>query len=53
MLFTSCDFFLNVYVLLVSPFFLWFDPQEKKKLKDCFPIDLDVDKFLSSLHYDE
>lgn len=27
--------------------------QEKKKLIDCFPHDLDVDKFLSSLHYDE
>uniref|UniRef100_A0A8D3C6Z8 Protein NPAT C-terminal domain-containing protein n=1 Tax=Scophthalmus maximus TaxID=52904 RepID=A0A8D3C6Z8_SCOMX len=25
----------------------------KKKLVDCFPHDLDVDKFLSSLHYDE
>lgn len=27
--------------------------QERKKLMDCFPHDLDVDKFLSSLHYDE
>lgn len=27
--------------------------REKKKLIDCFPHDLDVDKFLSSLHYDE
>ncbi|XP_019950771.2 protein NPAT isoform X1 [Paralichthys olivaceus] len=27
--------------------------REKKKLVDCFPHDLDVDKFLSSLHYDE
>lgn len=27
--------------------------QERKKLVDCFPLDLDVDKFLSSLHYDE
>ncbi|XP_010789114.1 protein NPAT [Notothenia coriiceps] len=27
--------------------------REKKKLVDCFPLDLDVDKFLSSLHYDE
>uniref|UniRef100_A0A1A7XYH1 Nuclear protein, ataxia-telangiectasia locus n=1 Tax=Iconisemion striatum TaxID=60296 RepID=A0A1A7XYH1_9TELE len=27
--------------------------QERKKLIDCFPHDLDVDKFLSSLHYDE
>ncbi|KAK2847026.1 hypothetical protein Q5P01_010025 [Channa striata] len=27
--------------------------QERKKLVDCFPHDLDVDKFLSSLHYDE
>uniref|UniRef100_A0A3Q1FZG1 Protein NPAT n=2 Tax=Acanthochromis polyacanthus TaxID=80966 RepID=A0A3Q1FZG1_9TELE len=26
---------------------------ERKKLIDCFPHDLDVDKFLSSLHYDE
>uniref|UniRef100_A0A671YDM5 Nuclear protein, ataxia-telangiectasia locus n=1 Tax=Sparus aurata TaxID=8175 RepID=A0A671YDM5_SPAAU len=26
---------------------------ERKKLMDCFPHDLDVDKFLSSLHYDE
>uniref|UniRef100_A0A8C6WI21 Nuclear protein, ataxia-telangiectasia locus n=1 Tax=Neogobius melanostomus TaxID=47308 RepID=A0A8C6WI21_9GOBI len=26
---------------------------ERKKLTDCFPQDLDVDKFLSSLHYDE
>uniref|UniRef100_A0A1A8JMK5 Nuclear protein, ataxia-telangiectasia locus n=1 Tax=Nothobranchius kuhntae TaxID=321403 RepID=A0A1A8JMK5_NOTKU len=28
------------------------DP-ERKKLIDCFPHDLDVEKFLSSLHYDE
>ncbi|XP_053176604.1 protein NPAT [Scomber japonicus] len=27
--------------------------RERKKLMDCFPHDLDVDKFLSSLHYDE
>ncbi|XP_044057155.1 protein NPAT isoform X2 [Siniperca chuatsi] len=27
--------------------------RERKKLVDCFPHDLDVDKFLSSLHYDE
>ncbi|XP_039987129.1 protein NPAT [Xiphias gladius] len=27
--------------------------RERKKLIDCFPHDLDVDKFLSSLHYDE
>ncbi|XP_070685573.1 protein NPAT isoform X2 [Pempheris klunzingeri] len=27
--------------------------RERKKLVDCFPLDLDVDKFLSSLHYDE
>uniref|UniRef100_A0A1A8LGX2 Nuclear protein, ataxia-telangiectasia locus n=3 Tax=Nothobranchius TaxID=28779 RepID=A0A1A8LGX2_9TELE len=27
--------------------------QERKKLIDCFPHDLDVEKFLSSLHYDE
>ncbi|MEQ2311613.1 hypothetical protein AMECASPLE_022103 [Ameca splendens] len=27
--------------------------KERKKLIDCFPHDLDVDKFLSSLHYDE
>ncbi|XP_029027123.1 protein NPAT [Betta splendens] len=27
--------------------------RERKKLVDCFPQDLDVDKFLSSLHYDE
>uniref|UniRef100_A0A8C6SLF9 Nuclear protein, ataxia-telangiectasia locus n=1 Tax=Neogobius melanostomus TaxID=47308 RepID=A0A8C6SLF9_9GOBI len=27
--------------------------KERKKLTDCFPQDLDVDKFLSSLHYDE
>ncbi|TDH15055.1 hypothetical protein EPR50_G00027370 [Perca flavescens] len=27
--------------------------RERKKLADCFPHDLDVDKFLSSLHYDE
>ncbi|XP_028276311.1 protein NPAT [Parambassis ranga] len=27
--------------------------REWKKLVDCFPHDLDVDKFLSSLHYDE
>ncbi|KAM9801123.1 protein NPAT [Neosynchiropus ocellatus] len=27
--------------------------REKKKIVDCFPLDLDVDKFLSSLHYDE
>ncbi|CAB1447030.1 unnamed protein product [Pleuronectes platessa] len=27
--------------------------REKKKVVDCFPHDLDVDKFLSSLHYDE
>ncbi|KAM9853494.1 protein NPAT [Aulostomus maculatus] len=27
--------------------------QERKKLINCFPHDLDVDKFLSSLHYDE
>ncbi|KAM7399539.1 hypothetical protein PAMP_018805 [Pampus punctatissimus] len=27
--------------------------RETKKLIDCFPHDLDVDKFLSSLHYDE
>ncbi|XP_024132284.1 protein NPAT isoform X2 [Oryzias melastigma] len=27
--------------------------RERKKLTDCFPHDLDVDKFLSSLHYDE
>lgn len=27
--------------------------QERKKLIDYFPHDLDVDKFLSSLHYDE
>ncbi|XP_061575089.1 protein NPAT [Cololabis saira] len=27
--------------------------REKKKLADSFPHDLDVDKFLSSLHYDE
>ncbi|XP_068174096.1 protein NPAT [Antennarius striatus] len=27
--------------------------RERKKLVDCFPRDLDVDKFLSSLHYDE
>ncbi|CAN9511501.1 unnamed protein product [Ophioblennius macclurei] len=27
--------------------------RERKKLIDCFPLDLDVDKFLSSLHYDE
>lgn len=27
--------------------------RERKKLMDCFPLDLDVDKFLSSLHYDE
>ncbi|XP_028321321.1 protein NPAT [Gouania willdenowi] len=27
--------------------------KEKKKQVDCFPLDLDVDKFLSSLHYDE
>ncbi|XP_074497702.1 protein NPAT isoform X2 [Sebastes fasciatus] len=27
--------------------------REKKKLVECFPCDLDVDKFLSSLHYDE
>uniref|UniRef100_A0A3B4UCH0 Nuclear protein, ataxia-telangiectasia locus n=1 Tax=Seriola dumerili TaxID=41447 RepID=A0A3B4UCH0_SERDU len=26
---------------------------QRKKLIDCFPHDLDVDKFLSSLHYDE
>ncbi|XP_056906260.1 protein NPAT isoform X2 [Takifugu flavidus] len=27
--------------------------RERKKLMDCFPDDLDVEKFLSSLHYDE
>uniref|UniRef100_A0A3B4AQH2 Protein NPAT C-terminal domain-containing protein n=1 Tax=Periophthalmus magnuspinnatus TaxID=409849 RepID=A0A3B4AQH2_9GOBI len=27
--------------------------KERKKLVECFPQDLDVDKFLSSLHYDE
>ncbi|XP_049916116.1 protein NPAT isoform X1 [Epinephelus moara] len=27
--------------------------RERKKLVECFPHDLDVDKFLSSLHYDE
>ncbi|XP_060929066.1 protein NPAT [Limanda limanda] len=27
--------------------------REKKRVVDCFPQDLDVDKFLSSLHYDE
>ncbi|XP_017275464.1 protein NPAT isoform X2 [Kryptolebias marmoratus] len=27
--------------------------RERKKLVDCFPRDLDVDKFLSSLHYDQ
>ncbi|XP_078102639.1 protein NPAT isoform X1 [Sander vitreus] len=27
--------------------------RERKTLADCFPHDLDVDKFLSSLHYDE
>ncbi|XP_041851370.1 protein NPAT [Melanotaenia boesemani] len=27
--------------------------EKEKKLIDCFPHDLDVDKFLSSLHYDE
>ncbi|KAG7479685.1 NPAT isoform X1 [Solea senegalensis] len=27
--------------------------RERKRLVDCFPHDLDVDKFLSSLHYDE
>lgn len=27
--------------------------KERKKLMECFPQDLDVDKFLSSLHYDE
>ncbi|CAM9274987.1 unnamed protein product [Lampetra planeri] len=27
--------------------------RERKKLMNCFPHDLDVDKFLSSLHYDE
>ncbi|KAM6987459.1 protein NPAT [Tautogolabrus adspersus] len=27
--------------------------RERKKMMDCFPHDLDVDKFLSSLHYDE
>ncbi|XP_068601625.1 protein NPAT [Brachionichthys hirsutus] len=27
--------------------------RERKKLIDCFPRDLDVEKFLSSLHYDE
>lgn len=27
--------------------------RERKKLVECFPSDLDVDKFLSSLHYDE
>ncbi|KAJ8400320.1 hypothetical protein AAFF_G00397030 [Aldrovandia affinis] len=27
--------------------------KRRKKLLDCFPVDLDVDKFLSSLHYDE
>uniref|UniRef100_A0A8D0A3W0 Protein NPAT C-terminal domain-containing protein n=1 Tax=Sander lucioperca TaxID=283035 RepID=A0A8D0A3W0_SANLU len=27
--------------------------RERKTLADCFPRDLDVDKFLSSLHYDE
>ncbi|XP_038141480.1 protein NPAT [Cyprinodon tularosa] len=27
--------------------------KERKKLIECFPDDLDVDKFLSSLHYDE
>lgn len=27
--------------------------RERKKLVDCFPHDLDVEKFLSSLHYDE
>ncbi|XP_076001467.1 protein NPAT isoform X2 [Genypterus blacodes] len=27
--------------------------RDRKKLMDCFPHDLDVDKFLSSLHYDE
>lgn len=28
-------------------------PQKQQKLMDSFPDDLDVDKFLSSLHYDE
>lgn len=32
---------------------VFFNLQERKKLMDCFPHDLDVDKFLSSLHYDE
>lgn len=27
--------------------------KKQKKILDCFPDDLDVDKFLSSLHYDE
>lgn len=45
--FCGCICSLRLFVLL------FFNQQERKKLMDCFPHDLDVDKFLSSLHYDE
>lgn len=45
--FCGCICSLRLFVLLFC------NLQERKKLMDCFPHDLDVDKFLSSLHYDE